>query len=121
MTKIKAKNYANAMSFLNSTILTRLLLTEIHMILAVSRLFLFFLQYSSWTQKGIAYQQYDCSIDWYYKFHVDDVLIACINRMLICQLYLPRLVSQDLSTLTVAYLAVNYFFFCMKAKSELGI
>lgn len=46
MTMIKAKNYANAMSFLNSTVLT-LLLTEIHMILAVNTLFVVLPQYSS--------------------------------------------------------------------------
>lgn len=126
MTKIKAKNQANAISFLNSTILTLLLLTEIRMILAVNRLFVFLLQYSSWTQRGIAYQQYDCSIDWYYKFCVDDVLIACVNRMLICQLYLLLLVSKGLSSLTVAYLSLIFFFYfiiflIMEAKSELDI
>lgn len=51
MTKIKAKNNANAMSFLNSTILT-LVLTDFHMILAANRLFAFLLQYSSWMDGG---------------------------------------------------------------------
>lgn len=49
MTKVRAENYINAMYFLNSTVLTFLLLTEIHMTLAVIMLFVFLLQYSSWT------------------------------------------------------------------------
>lgn len=48
MAKITGKNFAKVMPFLNSTILT-LLPTEIDMILAVNRLFVFLLQYSSWT------------------------------------------------------------------------
>lgn len=47
MTKIRVKNNENAMSFLNSTVLTLLLLTEISMFLAVNRLFVFLLHYSS--------------------------------------------------------------------------
>lgn len=48
MTKITAKNFTKAMPFLNSTVLA-LLPLEIDMILAVNRLFVFLLQYSSWT------------------------------------------------------------------------
>lgn len=48
MTKVTGKNFAKALPFLNSTILT-LLPAEIDMILAVNRLFVFLLQYSSRT------------------------------------------------------------------------
>lgn len=48
MTKITAKNFAKAVPFLNSTLLT-LLPLEIGIILAVNRLFVFLLQFSSWT------------------------------------------------------------------------
>lgn len=53
MTQITAKNFAEAMPFPNSTMLT-LLPIEIDMILAVNRLVVFLLQYSSRTQRGIA-------------------------------------------------------------------
>lgn len=121
MTEIKARNHASAVSFLTSTILTRKVHGNSYNFSSIQA---FWILTSVFFDLGkncfLAVRvQYDC----YTIFCIENVLITCINQMLMSAVPagIKGIILIGWWILTTLLLNFILFFFFLKDKSGLGI